>query len=118
MSDLEDALQQNWPSAVQGEIPHPEWGPVRYWTGEQHGGHIVVRFRYTNQPDIEADKVFFVDSTPEGWVLRHVSSFATTDSGGLKLVKNQSSKVLDELEEKYRDLLERFMQERTVWEIA
>ncbi|MAE16270.1 MAG: hypothetical protein CL923_00055 [Deltaproteobacteria bacterium] len=117
MTDLEDALQQSWPSAVRGEISHPQWGTVCYWTGEQHG-HIAVRFRYADQPDAEADKVFFVDSTPEGWVLRHVSSFATTDSGGLKLVKNQSFKVLDELEEKYRDLLERFMQERTVWEIA
>ena len=117
MSDLEGALQQNWPNAVQGEIPHPEWGPVCYWTGEQHG-HIAVRFRYTNQPDVETDKVFFVDSTPEGWVLRHVSSFTTTESGGLKLVKNQSFKVLDELEEKYRDLLEMFMQERKGWGLA
>jgi hypothetical protein len=51
-------------------------------------------------------------------VLRHVSSFTTTESGGLKLVKNQSFKVLDELEEKYRDLLEMFMQERKGWGLA
>ena len=117
MTNLEYAIQQSWPNAVQGEIPHPEWGAVCYWTGEQHG-HIAVRFLYADQPDTEANKVFFVDATPEGWVLRYVSSFTATDSGGLKLVKNPSFKVLDELEEKYRGLLELFMQERKGWGIA
>ena len=120
MTHLEEALQQNWPSAEQGEIAHPEWGVVRYWTGKQNG-NIAVHLRYSGQPESEADKVFFVDSTPEGWVLRHVSSFTTTDSGKLKLVKNPSFKVLDELEEKYRGVLESFMQdmqERKGWELA
>ena len=58
-------------------------------------GRIVVRFTYPQQPVEDQNKVFFIDAGTEGWVLRHVSEFQNLDAE-LKLVKNQSFRILDD----------------------
>ena len=94
----EDKIKENWPNAVEGDLEHPELGFIHYWTGEQRG-RIVVRFSYTNQEEGESKKMFFIDLSKEGWILRHISTFQSQDSI-LKLVKNKSFREQDELEKK------------------
>lgn len=31
----EEEIKINWPSAVEGDLEHPELGFIHYWTGEQ-----------------------------------------------------------------------------------
>ena len=110
---LEEELKKYWPSAVEGDFEHSELGLVHYWAGEQRG-RIVVRFSYLQQPKEDYDKVFFIDAGNEGWVLRHVSTFQNLNNE-LKLVKNQSFRILDDLEQRYRTIIEDFMAVRDGW---
>ena len=106
----EDNIKENWPNAVEGDLEHPELGYIHYWTGEQRG-RIVVRFSYTDQEEGESKKMFFIDLSKEGWILRHISTFQSQDSK-LKLVKNQSFREQDELEQKYRGIIDLFLESR------
>ena len=110
---LEEELKKHWPSAVEGDFEHPEKGTIHYWAGEQRG-KIVVRFTYPQQPVEDQNKVFFIDAGTEGWVLRHVSEFQNLDAE-LKLVKNQSFRILDELNQRYRGIIDEFMKIRDGW---
>ena len=112
-SRLEEELKKHWPSAVEGEFEHPDKGRVRYWTGEKKG-RIAVRFSFEKQPAEESDKVFFLETDAQGWTLRHVSTFRTLDSE-LKLIRNQSFKVQDDLQQRYRDIIDLFMKSRDQW---
>ncbi len=115
MRNRADEVKQFWPSAVEGDLQHADLGNIHYWTGEQRG-RVVVRFLYKYQPEEESDIVFFLDVSPEGWVLRHISTFQTRESD-LKLITNQSFRVLDELEGKYRDIIDIFMEARKSWSV-
>ena len=106
----EEEIKKNWPSAVEGSIEHPELGVVHYWTGEQHG-KIVVRFFYDSQAEGESEKMFFIDLTKNSWELCHISTFESHNSK-LKLLKIQSFKDQDELEKKYRSIIELFIKSR------
>ena len=106
----EEEINKNWPSAVEGSIEHPELGVVHYWTGEQHG-KIVVRFCYDSQAEGESEKMFFIDLTKHSWELSHISTFESHNSK-LKLLKIQSFKDQDELEKKYRSIIELFIKSR------
>ena len=106
----EEEINKNWPSAVKGSIEHPELGVVYYWTGEQHG-KIVVRFSYDSQAEGESEKMFFIDLTKNSWELSHISTFESHNSK-LKLLKIQSFKDKDELEKKYRSIIELFIKSR------
>ena len=106
----EEEINKNWPSAVEGSIEHPELGLVHYWTGEQHG-KIVVRFSYDFQDEGESEKMFFIDLTKNSWKLSHTSTFESHNSK-LKLLKIQSFKDQDELEKKYRSIIELFIKSR------
>ena len=106
----EEEINKNWPSAVEGNIEHPELGVVYYWTGEQHG-KIVVRFSYDSQAEGESEKMFFINLTKNSWELSHISTFESHNSK-LKLLKIQSFKDQDELEKKYRSLIELFINSR------
>ncbi len=106
----EEEIKKNWPSAVEGSIEHPELGVVYYWTGEQHG-KIVVRFSYDSQAEGESEKMFFIDLTKNSWELSHISTFESHNSK-LKLLKIQSFKDQDELERKYRSIIELFIKSR------
>ena len=106
----EDNIKENWPNAVEGELEHPELGFIHYWTGEQRG-RIVVRFSYTGQEEDESKKMFFIDLSKKGWILRHISTFQSQDSK-LKLVKNQSFREQDKLEQKYRGIIDLFLESR------
>ena len=106
----EDKIKENWPNAVEGDLEHPELGFIHYWTGEQRG-RIVVRFSYTDQEEGESKKMFFIDLSKEGWILRHISTFQSQDSK-LKLVKNQSFREQDEFEQKYRGIIDLFLESR------
>ena len=106
----EEEIKKNWPSAVEGSIEHPELGVVYYWTGEQHG-KIVVRFCYDSQAEGDSEKMFFIVLTKNSWELRHISSFKLHNSK-LQLLKIQSFKVKDELEKKYRGIIELFIKSR------
>ncbi len=110
----EEEILGHWPSAVNGLLEHEEWGALSYWMGEQRG-RIAVRFRFEGQEAEEATRVFFVDVARDGWILRHISSFQPTERG-LKLVKNQSFRILDAMEQKYRSAIDLLMQERKRWE--
>lgn len=110
----EEEILSHWPSAVTGLLEHPEWGELSYWMGEQRG-RIVVRFRYSEQDADEKSRVFFVDVAREGWVLRQISSFQSTERG-LKLVKNQSFRILDSMEQKYRGAIDLLLKERQRWQ--
>ncbi|HCP33780.1 MAG: hypothetical protein QF560_04245 [SAR324 cluster bacterium] len=110
---FEEELKKHWPSAVEGDFEHSEKGVVHYWAGEQRG-RIVVRFSYPQQPDEDQDKVFFIDAGTESWVLRHVSTFQNLNAE-LKLIKNQSFRILDDLEQRYRTIIEDFMKVREGW---
>ena len=106
----EEEIKKNWPNAVEGRIAHPELGAVNYWTGEQHG-KIVVRFSYDSQAEGESGKIFFIDLTKNSWELSHISSFELHNSK-LKLLKIKSFNEHDELEKKYRSLIELFINTR------
>ena len=107
----EEEIKKNWPSAMEGNIEHPELGVVNYWTGEQHG-KIVVRFSYDFQPEGESEKMFFIGLTKNSWELSHISTFELQNSK-LKLLKIQSFKDQDELEKKYRSIIDIFIKSRT-----
>ena len=53
----EDLIKENWPSAIEGSIKHPNLGDIRYWTGEERNT-IVVRFSYEGQPKEESEKSY------------------------------------------------------------
>ena len=106
----EEEINKNWPSAVEVNIEHPELGVVYYWTGEQHG-KIVVRFSYDSQAEGESEKMFFINLTKNSWELSHISTFESHNSK-LKLLKIQSFKDQDELEKKYRGIIELFINSR------
>ena len=106
----EEEIKKNWPSAVEGIIEHPELGVVHFWTGEQYG-KIVVRFNYDSQAEGESEKMFFIDLTRNSWELSNISTFELHNSK-LKLLKIQSFKDQDELEKKYRSLIELFINSR------
>ena len=76
---VEEEIKENWSSAVEGDLEHPELGFIHYWTGEQRG-RIAVRFIYEGQDKGESEKMFFIDLRKEGWVLRHISTFKSQDS--------------------------------------
>ena len=106
----EEEIKKNWPSALEGIIEHPALGVVHYWTGEQHG-KIVVRFSYDSQAEGESEKMFFIDLNKNSWEISHISTFESHNSK-LKLLKIQSFKYQDELENKYRSLIELFIKSR------
>ena len=106
----EEEIKKNWPSAVEGSIDHPEFGVVHYLTGEQHG-KIVVRFSYDSQAEGDSEKMFFIVLTKNSWELSHISSFRLHNSK-LQLLKIQSFKEQDELEKKYRSIIELFIKSR------
>ena len=106
----EEEIIKNWPSAVEGSMNHPELGLVQYWTGEQNG-KIVVRFSYDSQAEGDSKKIFFIDVIKNSWELSQVSQFESHKSK-LKLLKIQSFKEKDELEKKYRSIIELFIKSR------
>ena len=106
----EEEIKKNWPSAVEGNIEHPELGVGHYWTGEQHG-KIVVRFSYDSQVEGDSEKIFFIVLTKNSFELSHISSFKLQNSK-LQLLKIQSFKDQDELEKKYRGIIELFIKSR------
>jgi hypothetical protein len=110
MNKIEEQIKANWPSAVEGDVEHPELGLIHYWTGEQRG-RIVLRFSFEGQAEGESEKMFFINLNQDSWELNHISTFQTTDSK-LKLIKNQSFKEQDELEQKYRSTIELFLESR------
>ena len=110
MDKIEEEIKKNWPSAVEGDLDHPELGMIHYWTGEQRG-RIVVRFSYERQAEGESEKMFFINLSREGWFLRHISTFHAEDSN-LKLIKNQSFREQDKLEKKYRSVIDLFLDTR------
>ena len=107
MNKIEEAIKVNWPSAVEGDFEHSELGLIHYWTGEQLG-RIVLRFSFEGQAELESKNLFFINLKQDSWVLSHISTFQTFDLK-LKLVKNQSFKEQDELEKKYRSIIELFL---------
>jgi len=106
----EEEIKKNWPSAVEGRLEHPELGEVLYWTGEQHG-KIVVRFSFDSQTEGDSKKIFFINLVANSWELIHISAFESYNSK-LKLLKIQSFKKQDELEKKYRSLIDQFVKSR------
>ena len=106
----EEAIKKNWPSAVEGRFEHPELGEIQYWTGEQHG-KIVVRFSYDSQTEGESENMFFINLVGKAWELSQISTFETHNSK-LKLLKIQSFKEQEELEKKYRSLIDLFINSR------
>ena len=110
MNKIEEEIKQNWPSAVEGDLEHPELGLIRYWTGEQRS-RIVLRFSFERQAEGESAIMFFIHLKQDSWVLSHISTFQSSDSK-LQLVKNQSFKDQDELENKYRSIIELFLESR------
>ena len=110
MNKLEQKIKENWPSAVEGDLDHQEFGMIHYWCGEQCN-RIVLRFSFEGQSESESEKMFFIDLKQDTWVLSHISTFQIYDSK-LKLVKNQSFKEQDELEQKYRSIFELFLEVR------
>ena len=110
MNKIEEEIKNSWPSAVDGNFEHPALGIINYWTGEQCG-KIVLRFSFEGQAEVESRKMFFINLKHDSWELRHISTFQTSDSK-LKLIKNQSFKEHDELERKYRSIIELFLDSR------
>ena len=106
----EEEIKKNWPSAVEGSFEHSELGMVNYLTGERHG-KIVVRFSYDYQAEGESENMFFIDLSKNSWELSHISTFESHNSK-LKLLKIQSFKDQDELERKYRSIIELFIKSR------
>ena len=110
MNKIEEEIKQNWPSAIEGDLEHPELGLIHYWTGEQRG-RIVLRFSFERQAEGESAIMFFIHLKQDSWVLSHISTFQSSDSK-LQLVKNQSFKEQDGLENKYRSIIELFLESR------
>ena len=110
MNEIEEKIKENWPSAVEGDLEHPELGLIHYWTGEQRG-RIVLRFSFEGQAEGESAKMFFINLKQKTWVLSHISSFQSEETK-LKLVKIQSFKDQDELEKKYRSVIDLFINSR------
>jgi len=110
MDNIDLKIKENWPSAVEGNLNHPDLGLIHYWTGE-HGSKIVIRFKFESQDEGESDKIFFINLKQESWELSHISTFQFSDSK-LKLVKNQSFKEQDQLEQKYRSIFELYVKNR------
>ena len=110
MNKIEEEIKKNWPSAVKGDLEHPGLGLIHYWTGEQRD-KIVLRFSFEGQAEVESKKMFFINLKKSSWELSHISTFHTSDTK-LKLVKNQSFKEQDELEKKYRSIIELFLDSR------
>jgi hypothetical protein len=110
MNKIEEEIKKNWPSALEGDLEHPDLGLIHYWTGEQRG-KIVLRFSFEGQAEVESKKMFFINMKQDSWELSHISTFQTSDTK-LKLVKNQSFKELDELEKKYRSIIELYLDSR------
>ena len=106
----EEAIKKNWPSAVEGRFEHPELGEIQYWTGERHG-KIVVRFSYDSQTEGESEKMFFIDLVRNNWLISQISAFESHNSK-LKLLKIQSFKEKEDLEKKYRSLIDLFINSR------
>ena len=50
-------------SAVEGNLNHPDLGLIHYWTGE-HGGKIVIRFKFESQDEGESEKIIFINLEP------------------------------------------------------
>ena len=105
---LQNLIKENWPSAVEGDINHSYLGKIHFWTGEEKN-RIVVRFTYEGQPESESKKIFFINSNNGDWLLSQISTFNTSNSK-LKLTKIISFKEYEELEKKYRTVIELFMQ--------
>ena len=110
MKKIEEEIKKEWSSAVEGDLEHPGLGLIHYWTGEQRG-KIVMRFSFEGQAEVESKKMFFIKLKQESWELSHISTFQTSDTK-LNLVKNQSFKEQDELEKKYRSIIELFLVSR------
>ena len=110
MNKIEGGIKKNWPSAVEGDLEHLGLGLIHYWTGEQRG-KIVLRFSFEGQVEVESKKMFFINLKQDSWELSHISTFTTSDTK-LKLIKNQSFKEEDELEKKYRSIIELFLDSR------
>jgi hypothetical protein len=110
MDKIEEEINVNWPSAVEGDLEHPDLGLIHYWTGEQRG-KIVLRFSFKGQSEVESKKMFFINLKQDSWELSHISTFQTSDSK-LKLIKNQSFKEQDILEKNYRSIIELFLDSR------
>ena len=110
MNKIEEEIKKNWPSAVAGDLEHPGLGLIHYWTGEQRG-KIVLRFSFKGQAELDSKKMFFINLKHDSWELIHISTFLTSDTK-LKLIKNQSFKEQDELEKKYRSIIELFLDSR------
>ena len=110
MNNIDEEIKVNWPSAVEGDLEHPELGLIHYWTGEQNR-RIVLRFIYEGQAEIESKKMFFISLKQDSWELSYISTFQTFDSK-LKLLKSQSFKEQDELEKKYRSIIDLFLDSR------
>ena len=110
MNQIEQKIKENWPSAVEGDLDHPDLGLIHYWTGEQRG-MIALRFSFEGQDEGDSTKLFFIKLKRESWVWSHLSTFKITDSR-LKLIKNQSFKEQDEFEKKYRSIFELFLESR------
>ena len=106
----EKEIKDNWPSAVEGSIDHPDLGIINYWTGEQKD-RIVVRFSYEGQAKGESEKIFFINLNHGDWILSQISTFKSSDSK-LKLTKIQSFKEYEDLENKYLTIIELFMKSR------
>jgi len=106
----ENKIKESWPSAVEGSIEHPDFGIIKYWTGEQNN-RIVVRFSYEGQIKSESEIIFFINVNLGDWVLSQISTFKSSDSK-LKLTKIQSFKEYENLEKKYLTIIERFMESR------
>ena len=110
MNQIEKKIKENWPSAVEGDLDHQEFGLVHYWYGEKYN-RIVLRFSFEGQDESESEKIFFINLKHGSWILSHISTFKISDSK-LQLVKNQSFKERDELEKKYRSIFELFLEDR------
>ena len=106
----ENKIKESWPSAVEGSIEHPDFGIIKYWTGEQNN-RIVVRFSYEGQIKSESEIIFFINVNLGDWVLSQISTFKSSDSK-LKLTKIQSFKEYEDLENKYLTIIELFMKSR------
>jgi len=110
MNKIEEEIQKSWPSAVEGDLEHPDLGLIHYWTGEQRG-KIALLFSFEGQTEVESKKMFFINLKQDSWELSHISTFQTSNSK-LKLIKNQSFKEQDKLEKKYRIIIELFLDSR------
>jgi len=108
--EIEEEIKKNWPSALEGDLEHPVLGMIHYWTGEQRD-RIVIRFSYEGQTKGESEKMFFINLSQDSWLLDHISTFKL-ENEKMKLIKIQSFRALDELEQKYRSVIDLFIEKR------